>query len=211
MIDDFADPERLACRERELARHLRPAGEMYTGQQHLRVMTGVRLMRQRLGHEAVQVAILSAGYGLIPEDRLIGPYDLTFKTMGRPQARSWARRLGVAESIRRAIQGYDLVFVLLGSDYLDAIDPPLTGTNGQRLVFFAPLKEAKRIGMGTLVPAGPDEGTRFGAGLIALKGRMLELLGSAVLTEGASLLDQIAADQSPKPILAALDRTVRRS
>jgi hypothetical protein len=207
-LDDFADPARLARREGELAASLRPAGEMYIGQQHLRAMSGVRLMRRRLGADAVQVAILSAGYGLIPEDRPIAPYDVTFETMGRSEARAWARHLGVPEAARRLVRAYDLVFILLGSDYLDALAPPLDPVPGQRMVFFAPLKEGARAGRATLVPAGREECARFGAGLVALTGRMLELLGGAVFREGEPLLGEILADDSPKTILGALDRAV---
>lgn len=38
---DFADPERLRAREAELAPFLTPAGQLYTGQQHVQTMRGV--------------------------------------------------------------------------------------------------------------------------------------------------------------------------
>jgi hypothetical protein len=44
-------------------------------------MEGVQLLRQSLGREAVDVVILSAGYGVIPEDKTIVPYEVTFNTM----------------------------------------------------------------------------------------------------------------------------------
>ncbi|GGM21330.1 hypothetical protein GCM10011608_02490 [Micromonospora sonchi] len=207
-FDDFNDPARVARREVELAQYLRPAGEMYTGQQHVRAMAGVRRLRKVLGDDGVQVSILSAGYGLIREDRPIAPYDVTFNSMGRPKARSWAEQLGVPDAARRFAHGHDLVFVLLGSAYLDALAPPLDVGPGQRVVFFAPSKERSRVGRATLVPAGLEECARFGAGLIALKGRMLELLGRAVSMEGFPLLEEILADDSPKTIFDAMDRAV---
>ncbi len=47
--DDFSDTERLAAREKELSEFACPAGEMYTGMQHLRLMEGVRTLREHFG------------------------------------------------------------------------------------------------------------------------------------------------------------------
>jgi|SRR5208337_2314134 len=72
---DFDDPARLQKREAELQNWLRSAAVMYTGRQHTQMMQGVRLVRSAFGKDVCTLAILSAGYRLIPEDRLIAPYD----------------------------------------------------------------------------------------------------------------------------------------
>lgn len=91
---DFLDPAHLARREQELRHHSCPAGEMYTGRQHLLVRQGLGLLR-RAGVQA-DLAIVSAGYGLIPEDRVIAPYNVTFtgKTPATVRRRptAWASR-----------------------------------------------------------------------------------------------------------------------
>lgn len=52
-LEDFQDKARLKFREAELAEFAQSAAQMYTGQQHLRAMEGIQLLRQSLGREAV--------------------------------------------------------------------------------------------------------------------------------------------------------------
>ncbi len=72
-LEDFRKgPEHVRARERQLKDMLMPAGEIYTGEQHARLMRGVKAAREN-GIDCT-VDILSAGYGFIPEDRVIAPY-----------------------------------------------------------------------------------------------------------------------------------------
>ena len=64
-LDDFADPERLVRRERELASVQLPAAVMYAGKQHVYLMRGIEELRNAFGDRFVDLWILSAGYGLI--------------------------------------------------------------------------------------------------------------------------------------------------
>jgi hypothetical protein len=68
---------RLARRQAELAAYQRPAAALYTGQQHVRLMRGVQTFRDVLATASVppklELWILSAGYGLVPEGRLLVP------------------------------------------------------------------------------------------------------------------------------------------
>jgi hypothetical protein len=203
-LADFADSDRLARREQELASLRRAAGEMYTGKQHVHLMCGVTNLRQAFGNDFVHLRILSAGYGLIEEDRAICPYNVTFNDMSKAQARAWARHLGVPSNVRAALKDLEVAIFLLGSRYLDAIDPPIAARNGQRLVFLAKPSESSRLaGPGVVtVPAGKSE-TRYGAGLVALKGKMFELFARA-LAQRRELLGDIKADHSPATFLNAL-------
>lgn len=205
-IDDFADADRLARRERELETSRRPAQAMYTGFQHVYLMRGIDALRRALGDAAVDLRILSAGYGLIAADHPICAYDVTFNDMGRPQARAWARRLSVPQSVRDALRDADLAVFLLGSRYLDAIEPPITAAPGQRLVFLAKPSEATRLaGRGVIVvPAGKEQATRYGSGLVALKGKMFELWADAVARK-PTLLEETAVDGTPTTFLGALE------
>src|SRR5690348_7730055 len=56
-----------------------PAEDMYTGEQHARLMSGVQTIRKSLSDDAVDVWILSAGYGLISGHVRIVPYECTFQ------------------------------------------------------------------------------------------------------------------------------------
>ena len=205
---DFADPVRLRGREAELRNLMHPAGAMYTGQQHERAMRGVTLLRNGLGADAIDVLILSAGYGLIAEDQLVAPYDVIFNQMRKREAREWAARLDAARSLRARMGGYDLVLVLLGSAYLDAVAPPLPVAPRQRIVYFAKEAEAPRImpGGGVLVPSGAAESTRYSCGIIGLKGEMLRLFGTAVDRHGPRLVDAVIADPTNATMTNILER-----
>lgn len=205
-VEDFDDPARLRAGEERLTRLLRPAAVMYTGQQHVRAMRGVQAMRGVLGPQGVDVAIVSAGYGLIQEGRMIAPYDVTFTGMSSRAIRERGARLGLPRAVRTELRGYELVFSLLGSAYLTAITPPLPAEPGQRIVYFAKPGEAALVAAGeVLVPAGKHEAGRYGAGLVALKGRMLELLGTAVAADGPGLLEAVRNDATPATVLRTLD------
>ena len=108
-LEDFKEPARLESCIKIIAEFACPAGKMYTGLQHLRAMEGVSLLRQSFGKQAVDVAILSAGYGLICEDKIILPYEVTFNTMKGYEVDEWAKFLQVHESFEKTIAGYDPV------------------------------------------------------------------------------------------------------
>jgi cytoplasmic iron level regulating protein YaaA (DUF328/UPF0246 family) len=144
-LEDFKDSARLQKREAELVEFASPAGQIYTGQQHLRTMEGVGLLRQSLGREAVDVVILSAGYGLIPEDKTIVPYEVTFNTMKGHEVSEWAKFLGVREAFEKAIANYDLVFMLLGDNYLRSLNLPIETQPEQTLVFLTSNTSAKYV------------------------------------------------------------------
>ncbi len=60
--------------EKRMQEYLLPSGQMYTGQQHVRLMRGVESFRENCGKDdEIDLWVLSAGYGLIPEDRKIAP------------------------------------------------------------------------------------------------------------------------------------------
>jgi hypothetical protein len=207
-LDDFREPARLARREHDLALQevVRPAAEMYTGRQHLHVLDGVRTLRQRFGQTSVALGILSAGYGLLAESRPIAPYDASFNDMTRSEARAWARQLQVPEMTRGAMHGFPLVVFLLGSRYLDAIEPPIPPEAGQRIVYFAKPGEMARLlqhGV-TVVHAGKPQATVYGEGLVALKGWMFALLARSLTRSGDALLDALCADDTAATIEQAL-------
>ena len=116
--DDFDDPVRVAAGEARLQTLMRPAGVMYTGQHHLRAMRGIQAMRTGLGTAGVVVTVISAGYGVVDESRLIAPYNVTFSGMSASAIRARGARLGIPAAARDVLPGHDVVFQLLGSEYL---------------------------------------------------------------------------------------------
>lgn len=75
VAEDFTDSERLRERETELREFLYPASQLYKGMQHLRLMEGLHNLRQALDIN-IDLAIVSAGYGLVSEHQKIAPYGV---------------------------------------------------------------------------------------------------------------------------------------
>lgn len=189
---DFLDGKSLRVREKKLAEFLLPAGEMYTGMQHLRLMEGVAALRG--AGITVDVAIVSAGYGLISETRKIAPYEVTFNSMRGPEIDEWAIRLGIHDALVRTLAGYDLVFFLLGDKYLRAAAlRDYRPHQGQTLLFFASGTSRKSLPCGAgiaSVELGNADARRFGYGLVGLKGELFRRLASGV-TRDATLFSRL--------------------
>ncbi len=84
-------------------------------------MRGVENFRSRARGFALELHILSAGYGFIRGGRKVAPYECTFATMNGKELKHWAEMLHVPESFRRIVaQRYEIAIVLLGNNYLEA-------------------------------------------------------------------------------------------
>ena len=192
-IDDFKTigSKRFRQREKELSEFSLPASEMYTGQQHVRLMRGLELIRSVCPKNMqTDLKILSAGYGLLDEDAPIIPYEATFNGMKAKTLREWADFLKIPESILSTIQGYDLTIFLLGQGYLKAINFPKTISVKGNLVFLTGKGSKSSLPTGpNIIPIylGNKEAKRMGAGLVALKGRAMEILGEKVADDPAFL------------------------
>jgi hypothetical protein len=214
-IEDFrAGGEHVRRREKDLCNFLLPAGEMYTGQQHVRLMRGVNALRnssQRNGGDIlVDLYVLSAGYGLISEFRKIAPYECTFAGMKAMELRHWADRIKVPQDFRRLATGsYDFGLVLLGDNYLHAC--ALTSDvrlGGLTLVLCGKgqAKKLPRISDLRVLALSNSEAKRFSCGLVGLKGelvaRLLKKLG-----EDKHLVQKLSDPASD--VLAMLDEGPR--
>ena len=186
MLSDFRNgPENVRLREAELKEYLLPAGEMYTGQQHLRLMRGVQGFRERKGAKGkIDLWILSAGYGLIPEDRNIAPYESTFQGMKAKEVRNLADMLNVPTDFRNLVsRSYDLELILLGESYLKVCNLDKLPFFGGPTLLFCGAGMAQKLPSTTqviVVPLSNPEARRFSCGLIALKGEIAARLLSCV-------------------------------
>jgi hypothetical protein len=178
---DFDDAVRLREREIELAKWLKPAAEMYTGRQHTQMMDGVRLLRSAFGQNACDVAIVSAGYGLVPERRPIAPYDITFQGIHKPLIKARGQRLGIPDAIGKLIANYPVVLFLLGDDYLRSAHPPLVPSGRQKFIYFgSPKLRYVDSADVVIVAAAQEAATEFGGSRMFVKGRMFHLLAAGV-------------------------------
>src|ERR1035441_5193222 len=111
-------PAHVTSRESELSELLTPAGEMYRGGQHIRLMDGVRRYRAARPADSLSLRIISPGYGVLREDQLIAPYDATFEGMDILRL---AQSRHIPDDIREILsRPYDLGIVLLSKNYLVA-------------------------------------------------------------------------------------------
>lgn len=191
-LKDFSLGSRhIKQRENELKDLMRPAEALYTGQQHVRLMRGVQTIRQHVTNDGIPLNldlwVLSAGYGLIPGDRMLAPYECTFQGMKSKELREWADKLKVPEQFRALITAkYDLGLILLGDNYLSACRVDDTVMFGGPTLFFCGSGVASRL------PVLPNlrsvilsttEATTFSCGLVGLKGEVAARLLSQ-LAEG---------------------------
>jgi hypothetical protein len=201
---------RLRKREKQLSEFMAPAGEMYTGMQHIQLMEGVRTLCKTLEKPVIDVVIISAGYGLISEDHVIAPYEVTFNTMKGHEIDAWAKRLKIHQSLEKAISDYDLIFVLLGEKYLRAISLPLTLYEEQAWIFLAPGSCSNLIQtlnpQAFVLPLSNAEAKKYGFGSVGLKGFLFKQF-ALVASQQPELFEQI--HQTPCHFQDVIDRTTQ--
>jgi len=175
-LDDFAQGgAHLKKREKELKDFALSAAEIYTGQQHVRLMRGIEAVKEAKNLK-IDLHILSAGYGMIPADQLVVPYECTFATMKTKELRHWADKLQVPQGFRETVgQTYDFGLVLLGDNYLDACALDAKVKFGGPTLLFCGTGTAKKLPSMNhvrVVAISNPEAKRFSCGLVALKGEL---------------------------------------
>ncbi|MEZ4527721.1 MAG: tRNA-guanine transglycosylase DpdA [Desulfobacterales bacterium] len=204
----------FAEREKELAAFRLPAGEMYTGRQHVLLKKGLDLLRRFCPGIQFDLKIVSAGYGLLEEHAPIVPYEMTFSGMKAKDLRKWADFLDLPAKTLSALAGYDTVFFLLGKEYLRAVDLPkqldfpgncvfVCGRGGQ-----AHLPEGPRVHCLLL---DNKDGRRLGAALVSLKGRVMEILGEEARQQGGAFAaDMFRFPERLKDFIRSFEKKQRR-
>lgn len=178
----------LSAREHELRDHMLQACDLYTGMQHQRLMRGI-IAAEQAELVNIDLHILSAGYGIVPADRLLAPYETTFATMKSGELRAWARQLGVPSAFRTLVsEPYDFALILLGDDYLAACEIDESVIFGGPTLLLCGKAAAKKLPTLPLlhkVTLGNPEAKQFSCGLVGLKGEL-----------AARILGKISSDSS---------------
>lgn len=200
------DKAEFSLLEENLAEYRLPAEEMYEGQQHRRLMEGVRAFRNSFGEETLDLQILSAGYGFIPGNRPIVPYEVTFQGMKSKDLEQWANHLKIpAEGRKLFSMKADLVLVLLGAPYLKALQLDESVFYSAPTVFLTSEGSAKYVkgqGPATILQLEKQHARTFSCGLVGLKGEIAKRLLQK-LAETLSFLDLI--QDSKRDLLAELE------
>lgn len=201
--------------EDNLSEYRTPAQDIYTGQQHVRLMSGIRRMREAMGEDSVALSILSAGYGIIAGDRSVVPYECTFQGMKTEEIKKWAAHLNVPQDARSFFaEPADLTIVLLGDSYLRALALDDAVEFAAPTLFFTSTRAQKHVrgnGMFRKVPQENRDAKRFSCGLVGLKGelgkRLLNLLADKDIPFIRVLLrddtDVLALLDTPSPVTRA--------
>lgn len=200
---DFDDATVLRRREAELSEWSLSASRLYTGWQHRYMAKGIGVLRHKFGPACCTLKIVSAGYGLVDENRTLVPYEATFQGRSSQWVRERARKLGIPHAIRESVQGFETVVFLLGKEYLLSTHPPLVSDQQHRLIFFTSNLRIPFDANSTVVPAGRSE-TRFGAGLVALKGKMFELFAHG-LCANPEMWTRVLDDETPASVLSLVE------
>jgi hypothetical protein len=187
---------KFKTREDSLLEYRVAAEDIYTGQQHLRLMQGIRQLRERVGPNTIDLWILSAGYGLIPGDRQIVPYECTFQGMKPAELRKWAEHLRLAGSAQKffADPSVDLNLILLGDFYLNALcldDSLDIAAPTLFLTCNGSLKQIKGKGCIRTFPLSNREAKQFSCGLVALKGEIAKRILLRLTKEGEALISHL--------------------
>ena len=194
VLEDFDSSARLARRTEELKNYKTEASEMYIGIQHTSLMQGLKKIWSRYDVSAVDLYIISAGYGLLGRNDIIVPYEVTFSRMTDKQILERSDFLDIHKQVESLISQYDLVLFLLGREYIIALRLPfhvsdtvtqifLIGPTYRRLIPDLPNT--------FLVPAGRDLAAQLHKTRIALKGVLLHRLCETVYQEGLSVFETI--------------------
>jgi hypothetical protein len=94
---------------------------MYTGPQSSELVKAVDLLRA-IPSVAVQLVIISAGFGILHEEDLVPPYDCSFTSMKMTKLRKQAKKLKIKESFINLMENdFDLIYLALGKRYMAAL------------------------------------------------------------------------------------------
>jgi hypothetical protein len=170
------------------------AQELYSGEQHTRLMRGVATYRAA-GEPAgrLDLRIVSAGLGLLKADELVHGYEQTFDGMPPKDARLLANELGLPAALQDAMEApLRLGLLLLGKTYLRACALPEDLTPGGPMMAIVTAASTRWL-PAAITPAltGVADLKRFGAGHMAVKG---EIGGRALalLARDPAAVDRLA-------------------
>lgn len=159
------------------------AREIYLGQQHTLTCKAVDTLREK-GYN-VDFYILSALHGFVKEDTVLEPYNVTWAGMKKADIVNSTQHLH--KEFEELVSQYDTVILLLGKEYLIAC-----GTEGKKfdnIYAFTSNSTKKLIDCKQWVLKTEDCG-KYGAPVIALKGKVFYLMAQEVENDLFELLDK---------------------
>lgn len=182
-----------SCTSKKLS-HEAPAGEIYTGGQHRYLMEGLEKVRNKYGKHTIDLAIISAKHGLLMESDVIEPYDFTFQGLRKETILEQSNRLHIHDKTEASISGYDLVFFLLGKEYVQALQLPFDVPDTVTQIFLlGPTHRNLIVNLPNVyfIPAGSDLARQFGVMNTNVKGAAFKRLCCIARREGLGVFETI--------------------
>jgi hypothetical protein len=190
---DLAEPGRRRLAEARLAAFACPAIEMYTGRHHRLVVDGVRAVWERWGTQVLDLAILSGGYGLLPANQVIIPYDVTFDEFEDAEFAAWVARLEIPQRAAALVRKYDLVLYLLSDRYLAALDLPLDVPGSVQQIVLTGQESLDQVprtaNLHPIVAAGTVAARRWHVKAPHVRGFLFQRLCTQVVRHGPAVLE----------------------
>lgn len=159
------------------------AREIYLGQQHTLTCKAVDTLREK-GYN-VDFYILSALHGFVKEDTVLEPYNVTWAGQSVKQIESTTTHLH--RKFDDLVKQYDAVVLLLGKEYLLAC-----GTKNKvynHIYAYTSNTTTKLINCKQQL-LGLEDCGKYGAPVIALKGKVFYLMAQEVENNLFELLDK---------------------
>ena len=169
-----------------------PAAKLYKGEQNKHLMDGLAQVRQVHGERVIDLAIISEKYGLLGEWDVIEPYDCAFKGLTRERILEHSERLQLHDRTKALIMPYDLVFFLVGKEYVQALKLPFEdGEAITQMFLLGPTHEELIPDLSNLyfIPAGEELARRLGVTNFALKGVMFKRLCEVACRKGLRVFE----------------------
>ena len=138
--------------------------------------------------------IISAGYGLLNASEVIIPYNATFQKLGKKEILLRSSCLQIHEHIETLIVNYDLVFFLLGEEYVQALQLPFQVPEAITQIFLLGDTHKKLIPdlpNVHFVPAGKPLRSELNTSYTALKGVVFKKICERVCRDGLQVFEQI--------------------
>ena len=189
-----------SCSKTKQDSHKAMAGEMYAGPQHNVLMEGLKKVRNKFGGQVIDLAIISARHGLIMENYVIESYNCTFSNLPPMEVLEQSERLQIHEKAEELISGYNLVFFLMGQNYVQALQLPFDVPDSVTQIFLAGESYEHLIPENAhFIPAGTSVARQLHKTVYEVKGYMFKRLCCVARREGLEVFKMIR--QTPQQIL----------
>ena len=111
-----------------------PAKQLYMGHQMKLILKGIELLRMKY---YVDHMIISAGFGLVPENENLPSYDSSFNALTKAEIIERSKNLQIKIKLDELNSNYDMIYLALGKEYLTSVLPLNNTFKAKEIVHFS--------------------------------------------------------------------------